>query len=112
MENWAVLITALSPLFLALINAKADKRGKDITQIKEIVMCNTNKLNSMEKRHLVKLRYTLYHDMREYKKMGKIDKKDFVELETIYNEYIDLGGNGIITSLFEEVKKLERTGEL
>lgn len=112
MESWAVLITALSPILLALINAKVSRRNKDILEIKEMVMCNTNKLNSIEERHLAKLRYTLYHDAREYIKIGEIDKKDFVELELIYNEYVKLGGNGRVSLLFEEVKKLKRTGEL
>lgn len=112
MGEWAVLISALSPILLAFINAKASKRDKDIIEIKNIVNSNTEKLLSIEKRHLAKLKYTLYHDMREYIKLGEIDIKDFVELELIYNEYIRIGGNGRVTLLFEEVKKLKRTGEL
>ena len=54
---------------------------------------------------LLRVQLIEYHD--KYTTMGHIPSYAYENFEEMYKAYHDLGGNGMITHMYEEVKELE-----
>lgn len=66
--------------------------------------------NSQGTMALLMIKIVEYHD--HYCKMGYIPSYVYQNVEILYNAYHNLGGNGMITKMKEEINELEiRKGE-
>ena len=54
---------------------------------------------------LLRVQLIEYHD--RYTALGHIPSYAYENFVEMYNAYHDLGGNGMVTHMYEEVKKLE-----
>lgn len=54
---------------------------------------------------LLRVQLIEYHD--KYMKKGSIPSYAYENFEEMYDAYHELGGNGMVTHMYEEVKKLE-----
>lgn len=54
---------------------------------------------------LLKVQLIEYHD--KYMKRGSIPSYAYDNFVEMYEAYHDLGGNGMVTHMYEEIKKLE-----
>lgn len=53
------------------------------------------------------LRYMLRRYHAEYKHKGYVTQAQYNEFEEMYEAYHELGGNGSVTHMWEEIKRLE-----
>ena len=91
------------PLIVALL-------GSGIwTFILELIKFKSQKYTA-EKKMLLGLGHdVLFHRLRTYIERGYIEISELDNVEYVYRPYVNLGGNGIIEVLYEEVCKLPHT---
>jgi|GEM_PF-1926404 hypothetical protein len=51
--------------------------------------------------------YRLIHSCERYLAQGYMSVQELTSMETLYNAYHALGGNGVVTGLYQKCKKLE-----
>ena len=65
----------------------------------------TRDANSKGTMLLLKVQLIEYHD--KYKALGSIPSYAYENFCEMYDAYHELGGNGMVTHMFEEIKELE-----
>lgn len=94
----------LVPFFLgaiiAFLKGRLDKY-KDKVENKE----NENQVIKDAVQSL--LRDRLIDKYRHYKALGEMTILDKENIDHLYNEYLNLGGNGTVKELFEDLKEVE-----
>lgn len=118
MDFWQPVIQSIIPttvsLFLGFVigrmNKKADKKDamEEANQLEQKQRTEESersiKLVSEGICELLRVKLIEYHD--QYMEKGSIPSYVFDNFTSMYNTYHDLGGNGMITHMYEELKEL------
>ena len=72
---------------------------------------NKKKTDYQNKALMLMLRQELKTLSKNYIEAGEITQEQYDEFSEIYETYHSLGGNGLATKLFDEIKKLDLKGE-
>lgn len=101
------LITGAVSLTVGLLSFMVQQLYKDNKRLRENrKQANTTKESAIKEAICCLLRVQLieYHD--KYMELGEIPSYAYQNWTMMYEAYHDLGGNGMITKMDEEIKKL------
>lgn len=102
-QIWGLLITTIIGPILAWYLKRSSKNLESIDEkLKEI----NEKIQKIANGTLMITRYRLLKDMTFFLEQGFIELKQLNELTLIYESYKDLGGNSVVTELFERCQNL------
>lgn len=73
---------------------------EELASAKELTSSNTVGIRNIH-------RYRLQHDIQRAIVRGYTTVIEFSELSHLYESYVSLGGNGVITALYDRFKELE-----
>lgn len=96
MDKTVVIAILSSGAFTAIINAiinYLNKKGEGKSKINKALMCL--------------LGYEIKNECRRLIKTKQIDLNDFEQLQELNDLYHEMGGNGYVKALMDNVKKLE-----
>ena len=96
LKYWVeVLLTAISS-FVAFTYKKIRKRFEEQDKKREAIENGVQAL----------LRNELIKNFREYKQKGEITLLDKENMDHMFKEYFNLGGNGMMKEVYEEFKEI------
>lgn len=72
----------------------------------QFIIYKQNRNDNKSKAVLALLHDKLYYLCEKYLKLGYITVEDFENINYLYEPYINMGGNGTITILYDKIKKL------
>lgn len=107
MGAWvSAVISGLFAVCVAIIEAKAAKERRNEKAEREAAKEAAKRAEAMENGVLALLRNCIISRYNHYMEHGYIPIYGLENVENMYLAYHDLGGNGTVTKLVEELKKL------
>ena len=110
--DWLIILGSGAGAIMAIL-AFGTKVLSMIKKALEPVYNLQMEMKTVKEAMLASLKYQISRGHREYMKDGKIDRYALELVIDLYDSYKDLGGNGLIENLVNELKRLPmdmRTG--